>query len=102
VESLAGGVLPRDQVETAVLLTSEVVTNAITHGLGIVTVAITIVEGTMRVEVTDANPDTPRVSRDAGLAPTGRGMRLVDELSGAWGVTPLPDSGGKTVWFRVP
>ena len=36
-----------------------------------------------------------------GTARTGRGLFMVEALSQAWGVEPLPDGGGKTVWASI-
>ena len=33
-------------------------------------------------------------------SPSGRGMAIVDELAGDWGVEHIPE--GKRVWFEVP
>ncbi|MEU7058549.1 SpoIIE family protein phosphatase [Streptomyces sp. NPDC046197] len=56
------------------------------------------------VEVSDHNPS--RAPRDGGAEPSyeapeyGRGLRLVAALSEAWGITYR--SGAKTVWARLP
>ncbi len=50
-------------------------------------------------EVTDGNPTFPTPRRPLGLAGTGRGLLLMDDLASRWGVSP---SGvGKTVWFEL-
>lgn len=52
------------------------------------------------VRVTDHGPDRPR-HLDLGVeAAHGRGLTIVEALSDASGVTPLPDTPGKTVWAR--
>lgn len=86
--------------EHAVLLTSEVVTNAFVHGSGTVRVGCAADQLTVRVQVTDDSRLRPSV-RPARLdAEGGRGMFLVDALASAWGITDTPD--GKIVWFEVP
>ena len=86
--------------DAALLLTSELVTNALLHartGLSL-TVARTSPDG-LRVAVADASPVLP-VSRSAPpTATTGRGLHLLVQLADEWGVdTTAP---GKTVWFTV-
>ena len=85
--------------ETAILLTSELVTNAVLHaGSGVVLQIARTTDG-IRCEVTDRGPGRPemRLARAEDLS--GRGLQLVDQLSRAWGVAP--DHGGKSVWFEL-
>lgn len=85
--------------DTAVLLASEVVTNAFTHGRSEARLAVTAVPGFVRVEVADDNSRHPRpVEPDADVL-DGRGMSIVDLLSERWGVRDDPY--GKTVWFEL-
>ncbi len=86
-------------VEEAVLLTSELVTNAVLHASTVVEVAITIDDQRLRVEVYDDSPLLPVVRPLTPGATGGRGMPLVDALAHSWGVTPSP--AGKTVWFEL-
>lgn len=54
----------------------------------------------IRVEVTDACPQSPTVpSQLPPDAEHGRGLALVDAVVDKWGVSPAP-GGGKTVWFE--
>jgi anti-sigma regulatory factor (Ser/Thr protein kinase) len=87
-------------LDEAVLLMSELVTNAMRHGAPPITteVACNATSG-MQVRVSDGNPEAP-TARDAGPDDqSGRGVHLVDMISDAWGVDPTPN--GKTVWFRL-
>ncbi len=85
--------------DTAVLLTSETVTNAFTHGRSEARVAVTVSSDKVRVEVGDDNSRHPHhVVRDHD-ALDGRGMTIVGILATAWGVTDDPY--GKVVWFEV-
>lgn len=99
--------LPVD-VDVAVLLVSELVTNAVTHGdegtgaLAAVTMLIRCCGGELRVEVHDRSrdmpvPASPEVPDDSE---TGRGLMLVDALADAWGYYRTP--GGKAVYFTLP
>jgi anti-sigma regulatory factor (Ser/Thr protein kinase) len=86
-------------VEVAVLLTSELVTNAIHHGTGPVEVCLSWDDRAVRVEVSDRSSDRPVLRPIDRDAPSGRGLLLVDSLSSGWGVEA--DGIGKTVWFRL-
>ena len=86
--------------EVAVLLTDELVTNAIIHARSEIDVTVTLQEGGLRVDVSDASRHLPELSNGAGdLRESGRGLHLVDRLASTWGVRP--HAGGKTVWFEV-
>jgi PAS domain S-box-containing protein len=88
-----------DLVETAVLLVSEVVTNALLHaGTDIDLTAVLGVDG-LRVEVGDGSPHLPSRRRYAATAGTGRGLLMLESMVDDWGVTRRPV--GKAVWFRI-
>lgn len=87
--------------ETASLLVSELVTNAVTHdGAGAVTMAIRVARGRFRVDVHDTSPEMPDPGLDTPAdAESGRGLLLVDTLADEWGFYPTP--GGKAVYFSL-
>jgi anti-sigma regulatory factor (Ser/Thr protein kinase) len=87
-------------VETAVLLTSELVTNAIAHEAGeTVMLTITCICGQLRVDVHDTSRTAP-VPVDVPLdAETGRGLMLVASLSTDWGYHRTQS--GKAVYFTL-
>lgn len=91
--------LAEDACDTAVLLTSETVTNAFVHGRSEARVAVTAGRGRILVEVGDDDRRCPRVADADGEAVCGRGMAIVDLLAAEWGVRE--DDGGKVVWFEV-
>jgi anti-sigma regulatory factor (Ser/Thr protein kinase) len=99
VASLLGASDLDELVDTAVLLTSEVVTNAILHARSNVVVIIVVTPPIVRVEVSDDAERYPEMRRADEEATSGRGMTLVDALASAWGVQPA--NGGKCVWFEV-
>ncbi len=83
--------------DDAVLVVSELVTNAVQHGEGPVLVRIVTGEPT-RVEVMDARPlDGLAVAAPDPDRQGGRGLFLVQALADAWGYAETPD-GGKVVW----
>ncbi|MEV5432887.1 SpoIIE family protein phosphatase [Streptomyces sp. NPDC052701] len=92
-----------DQVDSAVLLLSEMLTNVLVHTD---TDALLVAEVTgragdrrMRVEVTDAGDDLPHRRSPGELASSGRGLLLIGLLAHAWGVDPRGE--GKTTWFEL-
>lgn len=88
-----------DFVDTAELLVSEIVTNALVHAGTSVEVAFSFVDGGLRVEVTDGSPHAPTPRGYGPQAGTGRGLMLLEELVDEWGV--LTRGHGKTVWFVI-
>ncbi len=86
--------------ETAELLTSELVTNALVHTDRDAVLTATVSPAGLRVEVRDfvGRRPRPRVPiADDGTH--GRGLLLVQALADAWGVRP--HGVGKSVWFEL-
>ena len=94
--------------EVAILLTSELVTNAVTHGTPaagtFVLLTVACDRTCLRVDIHDGSGDLPVL--DTGLideapaeAETGRGLLLVTSLSADWGFYRTP--GGKAVYFTL-
>ena len=88
-------------VDDALLLTTELVTNAVVHAGTALQLRIEIDEDGLRVEVVDASPGSSPVVREAPDAARegGRGMFLLDALAEEWGTTHTRT--GKSVWFRL-
>ncbi|MFJ6727209.1 MULTISPECIES: ATP-binding protein [unclassified Streptomyces] len=86
--------------DTAELLTSELVTNALVHTDHEAVLTATVGPDGLRVEVRDFVPGRPRPRRTGGDESTsGRGLLLVESLADAWGVRA--HGSGKAVWFRL-
>ena len=87
--------------DIAVLLTSDLVTNAITHGDGEnVTLAITCSSrGHLRIEVYDTSCSRPMMIDEPVGTQTGRGLVLVAALSTEWGSFRTP--AGEAVYFTL-
>jgi PAS domain S-box-containing protein len=88
-----------DLGETAALLVSEVVTNALLHAGTIIDVTAAVGDEGLRVEVGDGSPHFPVRRRYAATAGTGRGMMMLESLVDDWGV--VTHRRGKTVWFHI-
>ncbi len=85
--------------EIALLLTSELVTNAVLHGAGPVEVHMVWGEGDLRIEIGDQSPELPVMRAIDVRSPDGRGLHMVEGLSTDWGVSPA--GAGKIVWFTL-
>jgi anti-sigma regulatory factor (Ser/Thr protein kinase) len=91
--------IPADP-DLAVLLTSELVTNALRHEVtGIVMLAITCSGDQLRVDVHDTSRALPMLVDAPVDAETGRGLMLVSTLSAEWGFYRTP--AGKAVYFTI-
>lgn len=84
----------------AMLLTSELVTNAILHARTAVRVVAERTMGELVVEVWDGAPHAAAIPRDALESEFGRGLLLVERLSARWGVRRAGLR--KVVWFALP
>jgi anti-sigma regulatory factor (Ser/Thr protein kinase) len=94
----------QETTDTAELLVSELVTNAVLHATG-PSLCLTLEEtelNLIHVAVRDGDRSTPRhpVAPPAVEQTRGRGLFLIDTLSVGWGWEPLRT--GKRVWFELP
>lgn len=84
------------RVEDALLVASELATNAVLHAGTDFTVAIAVGE-VIRLEISDASVSQPAVLSSPNGS--GYGLRLVLEIADRWGVRGRDD--GKTVWVEL-
>ena len=122
-----GAAWATDLLESVLLVTSELVTNAVRHGAGEVTLVVRTSTQTIRVEVCDGGVEpVPQPAGDpihgaahgAGgdggdrrdgadrrdsrqVSEGGRGLYIVDAVAGRWGVTYAHEPPGKVVWFEM-
>lgn len=87
-----------EAVETAELLVSEVVTNAIRHAHTHHVVLRLVRTDALLWEVSDDDHELPTLLSAGREDETGRGLRVVDALAREWGSSRSAD--GKTVWFE--
>ncbi|MET9403564.1 ATP-binding protein [Kitasatospora sp. NPDC002965] len=99
---LLGAVLSLDEADSVELMTSELVTNVVSHAPGTaeVLVEVFVPAGVLRVAVTDRCDRAPQVRQADGTEVGGRGLAIVSELATRHGWDPLLDR-GKVVWFEL-
>ncbi|CAL9478335.1 ATP-binding SpoIIE family protein phosphatase [Streptomyces sp. enrichment culture] len=92
-----------DQVDSAVLLLSEVLTNVLVHTDADALMVAEVTDGgegrRVRIEVTDTVDDLPHLRTPGELASSGRGLLLIEILADTWGVDPR--GRGKSIWFEL-
>jgi len=84
------------QREDAALMVSELVSNALQHGVGAISLRIDVETDGVRVEVSDQGNVAVAPSPTPG-AHGGWGLRIVDDLADSWGVL----AGSTRVWFHL-
>lgn len=90
-----------DDLEDVLLVVTELVSNAFDHGRGTRRMRLSFNPQpcVVRCEVDDTAAQLPVLGRSRLGGFRGRGMVLVDELAGAWGV--MSGDGFKTVWAEL-
>ena len=85
-------------VDTILLLVSEVVTNAVRHAGTPFDLTLEIHGPEVTVTVIDASPSPATRGSPTPGSTSGRGLLIVERLATRWGTRPTAD-GGKAVWF---
>ena len=102
VKSALGAVLTREDLADTLLMTTELVTNAVATAGNKCLLTISMpAHGFVRIAVADLASQLPEVVHAEPGDVHGRGMLLVASLSREWGVEPAEPT-GKTVWFEMP
>ncbi|MEV5441020.1 ATP-binding protein [Streptomyces sp. NPDC052644] len=83
--------------DTAVLVVSELVTNAVQHGTGTIGLRVRPYAAELLIEVSDGNPTPPRPRHAGDDEEDGRGLLLVDAFAARWGVS----EDGTTTWCTL-
>ncbi|MFH8927677.1 ATP-binding protein [Streptomyces pristinaespiralis] len=103
---LGGWGVSQDVLESAELVLSELVTNALRvrvpsdRQVG-VRIARLLEDGLLRLEVSDAGSGRPEVRAPGDEETGGRGLLLVEALAHRWGVEERAGGIGKTVWAEL-
>ena len=89
-------------VDRAMLVASELVTNAVVHTQGPLRLRLELLAGRLRLAVADQSPRLLGLAADRGdpEAEGGRGLQVVDQLASSWGVQH-PLEGGKVIWCML-
>jgi len=87
--------------ESAVLLVSELVTNAVRHARGTEVIAVDLLaeQCWLRIEILDTDRHWPQPRIPDRFEESGFGFVLVDALAGQWGVRETET--GKAVWAEL-
>lgn len=97
---VAAAIAAGDEVgELAVLLVSELASNAVLHAQTPFELVVDNDPARLRVEVHDRNPTMPILRDYVAESVTGRGLHMVASSADNWGFEARPD--GKTVWFEL-
>ena len=98
LETALGDRVPRARVQDALLVVTELVTNAVVHGEGKVTMRAELRGGVLQLEVVDQGSGmAAEVKQEAG-PDGGWGLRIVDALALNWGAF----EGTTHVWADLP
>jgi anti-sigma regulatory factor (Ser/Thr protein kinase) len=97
--ALAEWSLPPALTRDVLLLTSELVTNAVMYGRAPVELRLRRDRRQLLIEVEDAATAVPRKLRPSPFQEHGRGLHLVASIADRWGTRPTP--GGKAVWCSL-
>jgi anti-sigma regulatory factor (Ser/Thr protein kinase) len=105
VTELVGETTPAEKMHDLLLLTTELVTNAVRHAEvdegTTLKLEVAATRQARRVAVIDPGGATqPRLQEINVEAPGGMGLFLVDQLSTRWGAEP-EEGGGTRVWFEL-
>ena len=86
--------------DAALLLTSELASNAARHGKEPIDVTVSLEDDDLRVSIFDRGAGfDPEVLSSEVRSDGGWGLRIVQDLSAEWGVELRDD--GTDVWFRL-
>jgi anti-sigma regulatory factor (Ser/Thr protein kinase) len=96
---LDGWGIADEVIDDASLLASELMSNAVKHGGGVVDLQIEAEDGLLHVGVHDNSDGAPTITEAGPSSPGGRGMWIVQSVAHDWGTDP--DASGKTVWFEL-
>jgi anti-sigma regulatory factor (Ser/Thr protein kinase) len=86
-------------VETAELLITELISNAVRHAGSPPVMRIDVDSGTVRIAVSDDSSQAPGVRHTDPDDEGGRGLLLVESLATSWGWSRTTD--GKSIWFTL-
>ena len=101
VNDLLRELVDADTLDTAALLTTELVSNAIRHTRDELVISVRLSGDRLRVGVSDSSHRRPQLVQVGSRDTSGRGLHLVEAMADRWGVDPDERGLGKTVWFEL-
>ena len=101
IQRLLGDDAPIAMIRDAVLLTSELVTNAVLHAPGgcMLEAQFTHEPLWLRVDVSDSSMEPPRPRQAAGDRLGGHGLHMIGTIADRWGWASVDN--GKVIWFEL-
>lgn len=103
--ALLGQSCPQGLTDTAELLASELLSNAVRHSDGLITVTLRADPDHIHIAVLDNHPELPGPLASTPDQEFGRGLFLVETLADLWGRYPVTGDfrkrGWKVVWFEL-
>jgi DNA-binding NarL/FixJ family response regulator len=84
-------------LDDALLVTSELTANAITHAESACRIRLSLNQASLRIDVIDSGVGTPEPQLPSSTEEHGRGLHLVAAMTSAWGLDVVPGD-GKVVW----
>ena len=86
--------------DAALLVTSELAANAITHADSAFRIQLSLTATTLRIDVVDQGDGAPEPQLPSSSAEHGRGLLIIDAMTAAWGIDKDADR-GKVVWAEI-
>jgi anti-sigma regulatory factor (Ser/Thr protein kinase) len=99
VRSACGAAAAEELCFDALLVGTELVTNAVNHAGSDVGLTVRAWPATVRIEVYDGVSERPALRQADVSSGGGRGMAIMNALCSAWGIDPSVK--GKTVWAQL-
>jgi DNA-binding NarL/FixJ family response regulator len=87
-------------LDAALLVTSELAANAVTHADSAFRVQLSVTPKALRIDVVDYGAGAPEPQPPSTSEEHGRGLHLIDAMTTAWGIEDTPDA-GKVVWAEL-
>jgi anti-sigma regulatory factor (Ser/Thr protein kinase) len=98
IDEFGASALDRGELDRAKVLVSELVTNAVLHGRGVISLKASLDRDRLLVEVIDEGSGFERVVRERTFEDLhGRGLDIVDAEASRWGLY----EGTTHVWFEI-
>lgn len=88
-------------LDEALVIVSELVTNAVVHARTTCHLRLSRRDGAVRIDVRDEGAGSPDLHEAAEDDEHGRGLLLVSAMCRAWGVEPAGAGRGKSIWAEL-